>query len=296
MPNSIKFTGKIKLLSPMAHNSDENVGTDTKFRRIGIVFENKVIRIPDYSGNAFRGILRRIAAKQFCDLLGIKKEEISLAMYYTFFVGGSLKKGSAQNFIEVGQKREMRKMVPFLSLWGTALQNQIIAGKMDIGIAWPICRETAHLTGIESAMTIWEITDEIFYTRRDDLEDAKFVGAEKKEEKSADLFEEEPDKKKKPEKKEAQQMKYTIECLVPGVELYHTICLNMVDEIEESCFGYAIREFTKDGKLGGKSGTGHGQCAYDYSPAWPEPTAYIDYVRQNKDEIIKYVEKIGGKL
>ncbi len=272
---SIWYSGKLTTLSPIAHNSDESLGTDTKFRRMQIVHNGKTIRIPVYSGNAFRGILRRIAAKQYCDLLGMGKESISDSLYYTFFTGGALKKGSSQNFIEVGQKREMREMIPFLSLFGTALQNQIIAGKMEIGIGIPIAKETVDMTGIESDLTIWELLDEVFYTRRDDLEDPK---EEKKKDDSA------------------HQMKYNIEVLIPGVVLSHSITTNYCNEIEHSCLGHAMSAMQKQGILGGKSGTGHGKVNFDYSPKFASPKKYLDYMAKNKAKITEYVKKMEGSL
>jgi len=269
MENFVKYRGKIRLLSPLSHNADETLGTDTKFRRINSVWNGSSIRIPVYSGNAFRGILRRIAAKQFCDLLGLKKETISDRLYYTWFTGGMLQKGSSQDYIEVGQKREVRETIPFLSIFGCALQNQILGGKMDIGMAIPIAKETEHMTGIESTMTIWEMVDEIFYTRRDDLEDPK------------------------EQKEQAQQMKYSGEVLVPGTELSHNIALSQVSDIEISCFHHAMSEMVSIGVLGGKSSVGHGQVKFDYGEAFDKSQAYLDYVAANKQKMLDYVAKMG---
>ena len=270
---NLVFNGTIELLSPLAHNSDESLGTDTKYRRIGIIYDGKVIRVPVYSGNAFRGKLRRVAAKQFFDLLEFGKESMSDVLYYTCFTGGALKKGSSQDYIEIGTKRELREKMPFLSLFGTALQNQIPEGKLKIGIGVPISKETAHMTGIESTLSIWEMLDEIFYTRRDDLED-KEDG--------------------KPE--EAHQMKYSIEVLIPGVVLKHKMSASNLTEVETACFGYMMQEFMMQSSLGGKSGTGHGNICFSYTPEFPDSKPYLDYIAENKSIITEYIQGIERKL
>lgn len=271
----MKYDGTITLLSALSHNSDESLGTDTKFRRIGIIHNNKTLRIPIYSGNAYRGIMRRVAAKQFCDLLDLPKESMSDALYYTWFTGGSLKKNSSQNYIEIGKKRELRENIPFLSLFGTAVQNQIIEGKLRVGMGIPIAKETKQMTEIESPLSIWEITDEVFYTRKDDLEDPK-------------------EQRKKDD--QAQQMKYSVEILKSGVVLKHSISLENCNDIELSCFGHLMKEFTENGIIGGNSKKGHGEVKFDYSPGWPDGNRYVDYVGKNKNDIMSYIKKMEGTM
>jgi hypothetical protein len=256
----------------MSHNSDENMGVDTKYRRLKIVSNNKTIDIPIYSGNAFRGILRRVAAKQFLDLLGVEK--VKDALYYTLFCGGSLQKGSAQDNIDVGKKRELRKNIPFLSLFGSAVINQIFSGKLQIGICVPITKETSGITGVESTLSIWETLTEIFYTRRDDLEDKELPRGEGT----------------------AQQMKYTVECLIPNLELYQKISVQAATEIELSCLGYAMEGLMKKGVLGGKSGVGHGQCLFSYTPGFDTGDRYLEYVSQNKEGIVSFLKTLEESL
>lgn len=272
---TVVYDGTISTLSPLAHNSDESLGVDTKFRRIQTIHDSKAIKVPVYSGNAFRGILRRLAAKQFCDLLDLGKESISDRLYYTFFTGGALQKGSSQDYIEVGKKREMREKIPFLSLFGTALQNQIIAGKLEIGLGIPCAKETEHMTGTPSELTIWEFLDEVFYVRKDDREDKQ-------------------DEKKKDDA--AQQMKYTIEVLIPGVVMQHRIVANYCSPVELACLGHAMQAMTASGILGGKSGTGHGRVKYDYAPEFENPKPYLDYVTKNKESILEYIRGMEGKI
>ena len=263
-----KWSGIITCLSPLSHNDDINLGTDTKYRRMKMQTQDGIEDIPIYSGNAYRGILRRIAAADFLEK--IEASKISDALYYTYFAGGALQKGSSQGGIEVGMKREVRTNIPFLSLFGTAYQNQVMPGKLNVGIGIPISRETEIFTGIQSEKSIWDIMVEIFYTRRDDLED------------------------KETEQKE--QMKYTVECLSAGTTLQHEFTLDNASDIELSCFGAIMVKLNEDPVLGGKSSVGHGKVRLEYAQEWPDPDEYYSYLDKNKSEIQKFVKQMDGNL
>lgn len=269
------WKGKITLLSPLSHNSDESVGTDAKFRRIKIQVGDAPQLVPVYSGNAYRGRLRRLAAMDYLERIGIDGTEgnkISDRLYYTLSSGGALQKGSESKGIDVGMKREMREKIQFISLFGTAYVNQVLPGKVQVGIGFPIAVETQHITGepAEDDQSIWDLVEEIFYTRRDDLEDK--------------------------ETDDVQQMKYTIECVSTGTVLSHEFVLAHPTEIELSCFGAIMRKFDENASLGGKSGVGHGKVKLDYAPEWPDAKLYYDYVDANKGELVKHVRQMEAAL
>lgn len=270
------WNGTITLLAPLSHNSDENMGISTAFRRIKIQTSEHEELVPVYSGNAFRGKLRRIAALDFCERIGINQDNrIGDKLYYTYFSGGALQKGSTSNGIDVGLKRELRRMVPFLSVFGTAFVNQMLPGKLSVGLGIPLCDELDEITNRPSIRRLDDLTENIFYTRRDDLEDPQ---------------------DKRGDDDSAQQMKYTIECLSAGTELVHEFILRHPNEIELSCFGAVLRKFEADPFLGGKSGVGHGKVRLAYEPAWPDPEPYYEYMAVNRDEIVAYVRGMETKL
>ena len=152
-----RWSGVITVRSPLAHNSDENVGADSKFRRIKIQTPEGEAMILMYSGNAFRGRLRRLAAADFVERLGIggtNGSKISDKLYYCMFSGGALQKGSTSGYIDVGAKRDLRANIPFLSLFGTAFHNQMLAGRLSVGHGIPVARETAFMTGMPADASV----------------------------------------------------------------------------------------------------------------------------------------------
>lgn len=269
-----RWNGAITVRTPLAHNSDENLGTDTKFRRLKIQTPEGDAMIPVYSGNAFRGRLRRLAASDFLERLGIggqNESRISDKLYYCMFSGGALQKGSTSNYIDIGAKRELRAHIPFLSLFGTAFHNQMLQGKLAVGMGIPVTRETATMTGIPSHTSVWDIVDEVFYTRRDDLED-------------------------KGKGEDPHQMRYTVECLTPGAVMAHEFILTHATDVETSCFGAIMRKFAEEPLLGGKSGIGHGRVSYQYDGEWPSDAPYYEWIRDESDNITKYVRELEARL
>lgn len=269
-----RWNGMITVLTPLAHNSDESLGVDTKFRRIKIRTPEGDAMIPVYSGNAFRGRLRRLAAADFLERIGIggtNGSKISDKLYYCMFSGGSLQKGSTSGYIDVGAKRELRANIPFLSIFGTAFHNQMLAGKLSVGMGIPVVRETAMLTGVPAGASVWDIVDEVFYTRRDDLED-------------------------KQNRDEPQQMRYTVECMTPGAIMAHEFLLTHADELETSCFGAIMRKFDEEPLLGGKGGIGHGRIRYQYDAEWPSDAAYTEWITAEAANITTYVRELEARL
>jgi hypothetical protein len=266
------WRGTITLLSPLSHNDDVTLGTDAKFRRLTMLVDGRPEKVPVYSGNACRGILRRLAARDYLDRLGIEK--VPDALYYCLFCGGALQKGSTQDKLDIGGKRKLREMVPFLSLFGTAYANQIMPGKLNVGMAVPVARETAAFTGRECALSVWDMLTEVFYTRRDDLED----------------------KAERGDDDQATQMKYSVECLTPGTVLVHEFVVEDGSEIELSCFGHLMRLFEANPILGGRSAIGHGKVQLAYEPAWPDPAPYLAAIEERREEMKQFVEGMGALL
>lgn len=264
-----RWRGTVTLLAPMSHNDEVTLSTETKFRRMAYTIEGRKVEIPVYSGNAYRGRLRRLAMRRYLDALGVT--ECSPKLHYLLHAGGSLEKGSKQTADPVGARREVRRLIPPLSLFGTALESYLVSGKLQVGIALPICRELVPYTEQPSDRSIWDCLTTVFYTRRDDLED-------------------------KPEEAPVQQMKYQIEVLVPGTVLQHTFALLDASAIEASCFGDLMRAFEAEPLLGGMAAKGHGRVHVAYEPAWPDPTPYREWLSTAREECRQFLDRLERLL
>lgn len=272
---------KIELLSPLSHFGDERMGTMQIARTQKYKYNGEYIDIPVYSGNAFRGELRRLIMKDYLDHIDITNEGVLANLYYMLFTGGALTSGSRYN--EIGKKREMRKMCPPLSLFGTALGDQIPEGKLKVAIFIPICQETADYTGIESKSSFYDMLQDVFYTRRDDLKSKDF-----------NINEIETDTKSK-KKENPTQMKYEMQCLSAGTELVGDIVIENDNEIEKACLKAGLERLKEYGYIGGKSATGHGKIKLDYDIDVDAQT-YYDYLEENKDAMREWLRKVESIL
>jgi CRISPR type IV-associated protein Csf2 len=223
-----------------------------------------------YSGNAFRGQLRDLAAMYMTEKLG--GITYNPDVFYLLFSGGSL--GGAQS-VDIDQARMYRRNVPMLSVFGGGVGNQILTGKLKCGAMYPLVAECqrilpAHLRS-EDAPSWRQWTFEKSFTRMDDAKNENLrkylVGAPALPgaEQQALLSGETPAPEKKKEKDPPQQMRYTVEMLAAGAVLYQRIDLCDMSDLELGAFVSALVEFSKHSYIGGKSGTGHGLCEVEYT-------------------------------
>lgn len=270
------YTGTITTKSNLSHNSDESMGIDSVYRRNPFFCQGKRQDVPIYSGNAIRGKLRRIAADAFLKMLGI--QGISAETYHIYFTGGLLAKGSSQTEIDVGGFRAMRENIPWLSIWGSAVINKMLQGKLEVGMGVPICRETVEFTRVQSERSFHEMLTSVFYTRKDDYDNSPYNN-----DVSTTLI----DKKDKDE--QAHQMKYNVEVLIPGTVLHHRFVLKNCSDVELSCFGDVIERFNHHPVLGGNARIGHGIVELAYEPGFRDGALYREYVAEHKEKIIDYI-------
>ena len=257
----LKYDVTMVLQSPLAHNDEQALSTTTPFRKLKLVVDGKPLDVPVYTGNAFRGLLRREAARAFVERVGI--QELTDRQYHILYTGGMLEKGAGGDVL-IAFKREFRKHIPFISLFGGSTGNTIIEGRMEIGMLYPVCKETTKYTQKEADKSCYELLQPIFYTHRDDREDGQTT----------------------------VQMKYEVECLIPGTVLVSRIVLNTASPLEQAVFGATIRGWLNNPVLGGKSSVGHGLVAAEFVPGVPAGEAYYKYLDENKDAIKAFVELI----
>lgn len=272
MLKNIRLDGTITLLSPLSHIG-ESTGPDSWLSQDIIIGpDGKPVECFVYSGNAFRGILRDMAAQYMLDKLGGLK--LPLDAFYLLFSGGSL--GGAQS-LDIDQARMYRRNIPMLSIFGGGVGNQILNGKLKIGSMYPLVEECQrvlpqHLKN--SAAPSWkQWTFEKSFTRMDDAKnDNRRVHLDQGALPSAQQLAlggetnmETGEVTPKKTKDAPQQMRYTVEMLAAGSMLYQRIDLVDMTEVELGAFVSALAEFSKNPYIGGKSGTGHGLSDIEYT-------------------------------
>lgn len=275
------FEGTMTALTSISHIGD-TFGVNARLRREKIVQpDSSVEEIPIISGNALRGILRDRGMLHMVRQLGYGDPGedgvplgMSLAAFYFLFSGGALTKNAGRG-LDIDQARHWRELIPLVALFGGAMGNQIMPGKLKIGKAIPICRETMHILPARyeklASQSVWDYCQEEAYTRRDDeknenlrpliaapvreLLEAKYREEREKRGTAKDVVKETGQK---------QQMRYYVETLAAGTPLFWDLTLDDVTDLEFEALTVTLAEFGRQPYVGGKSGVGHGKVSIQF--------------------------------
>lgn len=296
-----KFEAHITLLTSVSHIG-ESTGIEAVFHRTKMACADGIIRnIPTVTGNSIRGQLRDHAAAYLIHTLSID-EKLGLSAFYVLWSGGALQKGVDGSTLRLEQLRRLRELLPMISVWGAAVGAQILPGKLDVGMAIPVAAETVGLLPDFYAdhapmHSVYDLMQTEYYTRRDDAKDPRLE----------DVHTGVKDKDAAP-----QQMRYAVETMVAGTQLYWWFALrDAPTTLEYGAFASALNSWGRSPHLGGKGAVGHGQIKLtitDGQRAWgfgfgddevliPEflescEADYRAHIKANRDEIIALLKEL----
>lgn len=227
------------------------------------------------SGNSLRGTLRDRGMFDMCRRLGYGVREdtgevvgLSLPAFYFLFTGGSLTSTGSER-LDIDKAREIRSLIPLVGVFGGAVGNMILPGKLRCGKLLPIVRETAHLLPEEyrpeRPESVWEYTQEEMYTRKDDEKNEhlrRMIGG------TSRLLLDDPNTRRtalaEAQGESKQQMMYYVETLAAGTQFYWRLQLDDVTDVEFEAFLTALLEFSRHPFVGGKSAVGMGEVAVQF--------------------------------
>jgi len=274
-----KWEGWLEAVSPIFHGGDEKTGSTPVLRTIYIWTEQGEVPIPYISGNSIRGKLRRLLMKEFLQTVGVDVESMNTKLYHTFFAGGALEAvEETYATIDLEIRKKLRQYLIPLALFGTAIGNQLIPGKLKVGHAFPICQEYVRYLPLElsenkrAKQPVRIFTDSSFQTRRDDL------------------------RLQTDESEQAIQVKIDYECFIPGTQFYHWWLLEYATELETSCFGRLIEIFQEYPFIGGSSAIGEGRVIFHYEPQIPKPDKYLKFISSKRNEILQFIQELEKRL
>jgi hypothetical protein len=318
------FQTRLTALSSISHIGD-TFGVNARLRREKIITDRGPEEVPIISGNGLRGLLRDRGMYHMCRLLGyglpedvesvgaeeISKSGMSLDAFYFLFSGGALEK-SGKRGIDVDEARKWREAIPLVSVFGGAMGNQIMPGKLKVGKAIPICVETSmiledYLNEDEHLISIWDMVQEEAYTRKDDEKDENLRFFIDKSVRG--LLEMESRSKRQragtdqdvvSATGQTQQMRYYVETLAAGSQFFWELSLDDATPVEFDALITTLAVWAKQPFIGGKSATGHGKVKLEFdnwqelNPAVarngkeidvPIGRRYLDHIEQNADLI-----------
>ena len=271
---------KIGCLSPLAHGGDQKAGNATLFRRMQIMSTSgRIMTLPFYAGNAFRGQMRDALADHFLMSLGLTPNRTnppcSLWFFHALYAGGALEENSVQAKT-IGDKlgkngaisgsgiHEFRNMIPPLSVLGSALGNRIISGRANFGDFRPVCKQWGFDTNID----VNNLFEWLFLTRREDHESH--------------------------ESGKNCSMIANTECLKIGTQLKGGIDLSMhCTDIESACIAKGLMLMTQKQYIGSDNRRGFGNFDMEIN-CGINTIAYDDFLKTEKENILKYLFDIKG--
>jgi len=319
------FEGTMTALTSISHIGN-SYGISAKLRREKVVQpDGTVEEVPIISGNSLRGLLRDRGMLHMLRQLGYGVDEatgevrgLSLAAFYFLFSGGALTSTGARG-LDIDEARRWRNLIPLVSLFGGAMGNQIMPGKIKIGKAIPICRETAHILPERFAQgelqSIWDMCQEEAYTRRDDEKSEKLrqliapqVRALLEAKAATEREKRGTDEDVAGKTGQKQQMRYYVETISAGTQLFWDITMDDVADLEFEAFVVTLAEFGRIPYIGGKSGVGLGKVEICFdkwieinprlAPEGREISAplgsrYMDHLHEHGEEIRELINGLA---
>lgn len=250
---TLHYEGWLVLRSPLQHGGDKSFGTTRLFRAQKVVCPDGVVRrIPVYSGNAVRGLLRDIAAHQLLDALNV---QVPPHVFDFLTSGGTLTASSAQKTLNLDRARELQRAVPMVGLFGGGTGNQIMEGKLIFLQGMPICSETTHVLpnycrqAPSANLSIRDLRHMEFATRRDD----------KKREASQRYLDGPVPQRGQDDV--ATAMIFESETLAPGSCLRFGFIARELFDAERTALLMALVGFFRHPFLGARSSAGYGEVA-----------------------------------
>jgi hypothetical protein len=250
---------KVRCTGPLHHGAfGDDAGNAALFRRERVVGIEGMPEVPVVSGNAVRGVLRRIVMRGLLDRCGITAEEMEPRDYQRLYAavanGGHLdsSKGTA---VDTDYIRALRTALPPVSLFGAAFYSWQLEGNLLSTFLWPHCTETYEAGLVEDAgdgRLAEELVTEVTHTRHIEREHHN------------------------PDVSGVTPMPTTIEALATNTILSGEFWFKRPDELEASVLAWGLERLRI---LGGKSGAGLGRLdvAHDGDPKpydeWLESSA-----------------------
>lgn len=263
--NNIMWEGTVTALSSISHGS-ETLGTVSYLRREKMFLSDQTIEeVPIISGNAWRGILRDVAADLWWKTVGEPK--LTLPVMHALWSGGALAKLSGPT-LSGARLQELKNVCPVVGVFGTAGGGRIISGVLQVGKLIPICVETAHLIPekflTENLPTLWDITQIEYYSR------------------IPNEFEELDDVDK-----DSRLARYGVETFLAGTKFYTWCSLTWANDLEASFFNEVLNIYTSNANVGGLARAGHGKLAFNLTSSetinsidWRTPVQGVDPLKR----------------
>jgi hypothetical protein len=271
-------------VSPITHLSG-TAGNEGIVAREPVHTERGVMMIPYLSGNALRHrCIREPMAMWLIDRYGLNGK-LSLLQLNFLLHGGNLTMSNANE--NTRRIAEMHELLPMLRLCGGSLQDQILAGSLDVWRGTLVCEENRDslktLLGCIPSKRL--LSSERFlsgyqYTRGD----AKKTGLSCERD---DI------------QGQSNLMIYSGQAVTRGALFHHGFVLKHVSDLELGCLLLSLRLWqASGGTIGGNARLGHGRLKLSLIDCKDDEAivnAYVEHVDAVKDRAVAWINDCFAK-
>ena len=299
MTATLLWAGTVTAASSISHGG-ETRGTISLLRRELIAQPGgDPAHVPVISGNAARGILRRLSEELMRDAVGYE-HQLPLAAAHVLRGGGELVKTGAEP-LSGRRLAELRALLPHLALFGAATGGRIIDGCLQVGKVVPVVTETTHITGQVTTLEAFDATQIETYIRhddglhhttetlRDDLPAAPDRGLDPTVDPAPDPAAEAAAEPAATET--SRHLMFRVETFPAGTRLAWWLRLDRASDLQVAYFTDVLDAFATRGHLGGRSAIGHGQVTLQLdrqllAGTEPHPMSWRDHLADHRDQVL----------
>lgn len=264
-------------LGPLTHGADTH-GNEKLIRREAIQTPLGTRHVPTITGNSLRHrLVREIIADDIATGQQWTKEQLRW-----LYNGGAIAKSTN---VDTQRIVRIRELMPHIDLLGCSLPDTIVAGRINMGIAWLACWETESIVNavvphewqVSGLQPAHEFTGRNQYYRHDATSRTpdRLVDADR-------------------DGIDYAGMPHGGEHVVPGAMFVCGLSAAGLSELSQSCLIYSIEEWaTRYSTLGGQSSRGHGQVKpYLWTDSDASSDLYREHWEKHKESVVEEVSQL----
>lgn len=264
-------------VSPLTHMSG-SAGNEGIVAREPVHTERGIMMIPFLSGNALRHrCIRMPMAMWLIDRYGLKGQ-LSLLQLNFLLHGGNLTMSTANE--NTDRIAECHEFWPMIRLCGGSLQDQILAGSLDVWRGTLVCEENRR----SLEQTLGDIPHGRLLSSERFLSGYQYTRGDGKKTGLA---------KDRDDIKDSNLMIYSGQSVTRGAVFHHGFVLKHVNEVELGCLLLALRLWqASGGTIGGQSRLGHGRLKLELIDFVDDGSAigeYVEHADRVKEQAIAWL-------
>lgn len=252
MSMSCRWDLSITARSPISHRA-ETIGTTATLRRMKVIApDGTVDLVPVVSGNSLRGVLRRLGEELLRDVLDYEGL-LPLPVAHALRNGGAITRTTAEP-VTGRRLRELRALVPQLSVFGGAVGASPIDGCLRVGHVVPVIEEArpllrGHYPNLLPTRLDVEALES--YSHLDDPANAAASDTAGMGDVHSPV---------------SLLMRYEVETITAGTRFESWVHLDRGSDLDHAFLTDVLGEYVRRGWLGGRVGIGHGDVATTITP------------------------------